>query len=195
MDPAAGVVVLGDLNEFEFVSPVLTLGESLTNLTLQLPADERYTFNFEGNSQSLDHILVSDRLAATAEFDAVHTNSEFAARPTSASDHDPIVARFALDPICTIEGTNRSDTLVGTEGPDVICAGNGTDVITAMGGDDVVFGGNGRDIIDGGPGDDELYGENGPDRLDGGTGDDLLDGGNGRDSCAGGLGTNDLVNC
>jgi predicted extracellular nuclease len=54
----ANIVVLGDLNEFEFVSPVIGLEEAgLTNLTNTLPENERYTFNFQGNSQSLDHIL------------------------------------------------------------------------------------------------------------------------------------------
>lgn len=92
----ANVVVLGDFNEFEFISPVEDiLGASLTNLTLTLPENERYTFNFQGNSQSLDHILVSNRLAGTAQFDAVHVNSEI---PDSqaASDHDPLIAGLTL---------------------------------------------------------------------------------------------------
>ncbi|MGF1568616.1 MAG: choice-of-anchor I family protein [Nodosilinea sp.] len=91
----ANVVVLGDLNEFEFISPLQILGTSLTNLTDTLPETERYTFNFEGNSQSLDHLLVSDRLAPGAEFDIVHVNSEFT---DSASDHDPILGRFTFEP-------------------------------------------------------------------------------------------------
>jgi len=193
--PDVDVIVLGDFNEFEFISPVLTLAEVLTNLTLELPADERYSYVFEGNSQSLDHILVSEGLASTAEFDAVHVNAEFADVRTRASDHDPLVARFTVTPECTIEGTNKSDTITGTDGPDVICAGNGGDTIEAMGGDDVVYGGNAKDSINGGPGDDELYGENGADELIGGPGDDLLDGGNGPDRCVGGPGTNQLVNC
>jgi hypothetical protein len=49
---------------------------------------------FEGNSQTLDHILVSDNLlAANAELDVLHINAEFA---DQASDHDPSVARFTL---------------------------------------------------------------------------------------------------
>ncbi len=57
-DPDADVVILGDLNEFEFVSPVLGLaGEGFANLTDEIAEDERYTFIFQGNSQSLDHIL------------------------------------------------------------------------------------------------------------------------------------------
>ena len=95
-DDSANVVVLGDLNEFEFVSPVETLAESLTNLTETLPENERYSFNFQGNSQSLDHILVSDNLADNAEFDIVHVNSEFADTSAKASDHDPLIASLSI---------------------------------------------------------------------------------------------------
>ncbi|BAZ07476.1 esterase-like activity of phytase family protein [Calothrix sp. NIES-3974] len=98
-DVRAKVVVLGDLNEFEFVSPIKTvLGSSLTNLTETLPENERYTFNFQGNSQSLDHILVSASLAENAKFDIVHVNSEFVETNQRASDHDPIIAQLDFSP-------------------------------------------------------------------------------------------------
>ena len=95
-DPSANVVVLGDLNEFEFEEPILALegGDgALRNLTETLPEDERYSYVFEGNSQSLDHILATRNLTGKARFDAVHVNSEFAG---AASDHDPLLARFDL---------------------------------------------------------------------------------------------------
>jgi predicted extracellular nuclease len=99
-DAAANVVVLGDLNEFEFLSPlnILKGGTSpvLTNLTETLPDNERYSYIFEGNSQALDHILVSNNLAERAEFDAVHVNSEFF---DQASDHDPLITRLNLPPL------------------------------------------------------------------------------------------------
>ncbi|MEC4983734.1 MAG: esterase-like activity of phytase family protein [Oscillatoria sp. PMC 1068.18] len=90
----ANVIVLGDLNEFEFETAVEILeADILTNLTETLPEDERYSYIFQGNSQSLDHILVSNNLAAKAEFDAVHVNSEF---PDQASDHDPLIVSLNL---------------------------------------------------------------------------------------------------
>lgn len=95
-DANANVVVLGDLNEFEFVSPVETLAENLTNLTETVSENERYSFIFQGNSQSLDHILVSDNLKDNAEFDIVQVNSEFADTPQKASDHDPLVASLSF---------------------------------------------------------------------------------------------------
>ncbi|MGL5083095.1 MAG: Ig-like domain-containing protein [Microcoleaceae cyanobacterium] len=92
-DSGANIITLGDLNEFQFFSPLETLEQNLTNLTETLPENERYTFNFEGNSQALDHILVSSSLTADAEYDIVHINSEF---DNQVSDHDPPVARFTL---------------------------------------------------------------------------------------------------
>jgi predicted extracellular nuclease len=53
---------------------------------------------FEGNSQVLDHILISRALANSPgrrrgyEYDIVHTNSEFA---DQASDHEPQVVRLS----------------------------------------------------------------------------------------------------
>jgi predicted extracellular nuclease/2',3'-cyclic-nucleotide 2'-phosphodiesterase (5'-nucleotidase family) len=95
----ANVMVIGDFNEFEFVSPVeIFANAGFTNLTNQLPEDERYSFVFDGNSQSLDHILVSERLAGTALVDNVHVNAEFAATSSRASDHDAIVSVIDFAP-------------------------------------------------------------------------------------------------
>lgn len=102
VDAGAKVVVLGDLNEFSFIEPLAVLrgdadpaGPVLTDLVdAQLIDQERYTYNFEGNSQALDHLLVSDGLlAADPQADVVHVNSEFASQ---VSDHDPVVASFNL---------------------------------------------------------------------------------------------------
>ncbi|PPT09636.1 Alkaline phosphatase [Geitlerinema sp. FC II] len=96
-DSDANLVVLGDLNEFEFVSPVTGLESvGLTNLVNTLDEDERYSFIFQGNSQELDHILVSDSLANGAEFDIVRVNSEFAETPQRASDHEPLLVQLEI---------------------------------------------------------------------------------------------------
>ncbi|MGG6241551.1 endonuclease/exonuclease/phosphatase family protein [Nodosilinea sp. AN01ver1] len=136
-DPAANVVVLGDLNEFEFVSPLTGLESAgLTNLTNTLPENERYSFIFQGNSQSLDHILVSESLSAGADFDAVHVNAEFAESPQSASDHDPLLARFTIEAPSVITGTPGRDVLVGSDRSDTILASGGPDLVTTGGGRD-----------------------------------------------------------
>lgn len=94
----ANLVVLGDLNEFEFVSPVTGIeAAGLTNLVNALPEDERYSFIFQGNSQLLDHILVSDSLTTGVELDILHINTEFAETVSRASDHDPLLARFNFE--------------------------------------------------------------------------------------------------
>ncbi|GGA29480.1 endonuclease/exonuclease/phosphatase family protein [Okeania sp. KiyG1] len=136
-DSNANLVVLGDFNEFEFVSPLNTLEQNLTNLTETLPENERYSFIFQGNSQSLDHILVSDRLNEGAEFDIVHVNSEFAETNQRASDHDPLIVSLNLPtPGEVIEGTRRRDNLIGTDGDDRITGFRNRDVLTGGGGDD-----------------------------------------------------------
>jgi hypothetical protein len=95
VDPNAAVIVLGDLNDFQFSNPVSILkGAGLTVLNETLPEAERYTYNFEGNAQALDHILVSNSLSSSlVAYDTVHVNAEFA---TQVSDHDPSVAAFTL---------------------------------------------------------------------------------------------------
>ena len=95
-DPKARLVLLGDLNEPEWAEGVAGLSRPpLLNLTTRLPANDRYTFNFEGSSQAIDHVVVSPALAAGAEVDIVHRNSDC---PDSlrVSDHDPVVVRLAL---------------------------------------------------------------------------------------------------
>ena len=95
-DPGANVIVLGDINDFEFSQTVELLeGGVLTTLMDTLPAAERYSYVFEGNSQVLDQILVSNPLLRSfpVDYDPVHVNAEFA---DQASDHDPQVARLDL---------------------------------------------------------------------------------------------------
>ena len=92
----AHIVVAGDFNEFAFVSPLDTLERSLHNLTRKLPPSERYTYIFDGNAQSLDHVLVSPSLSPSAEVDIVHVNAEFAETAARASDHDPVLVRLRV---------------------------------------------------------------------------------------------------
>lgn len=95
-DPKAALVVLGDLNDFEHSEPVRVLGAPpLENLVLRVPPESRYTFNFEGASQVLDHVVVSPALAEGAAIEVVHVNSDCSDRKRS-SDHDPVVTRLRL---------------------------------------------------------------------------------------------------
>jgi uncharacterized protein len=87
----ANVVVLGDINDFEFSPTVaqLTQGGALVDLITTLPVGERYSYVFQGNSQTLDHVLVGGRFKSV-DYDVVHINAEFF---DQASDHDPQVVR------------------------------------------------------------------------------------------------------
>ncbi|WP_052427512.1 chitobiase/beta-hexosaminidase C-terminal domain-containing protein [Neobacillus niacini] len=88
----ANIVLLGDFNDFEFSNPLLTLkGKELINMIEKVPAEERYTYNHEGNAQVLDHVLVSNNMAANTQVDIIHINSGFMEKHGRASDHDPVL--------------------------------------------------------------------------------------------------------
>lgn len=99
IDKKADVVVLGDLNDYQF-SPALSVlrtgtadgsgGSILTDLITTLPVDQRYTYDFDGASEVLDHILVTKGLR-DPEYQVVHINSEYA---DQVSDHEPQVVRL-----------------------------------------------------------------------------------------------------
>ncbi|MFJ2736756.1 MULTISPECIES: lamin tail domain-containing protein [unclassified Streptomyces] len=92
-DPKALIVSLGDYNDYQFSSAMKTLtgdGKQLTDLVNTLPADERYSYVFQGNSQVLDHMMVNPSMLNHVTYDVVHINSEFA---DQVSDHDPQVLR------------------------------------------------------------------------------------------------------
>jgi predicted extracellular nuclease len=96
IDRNAYVVVAGDLNDFPWSAPVRTLtdGTGLWDLPAMLPLPERYTYVFEGNSEVLDHIVLSSGLiAGPHDYDVVHVNAEY---PDQASDHEPGVVRLKL---------------------------------------------------------------------------------------------------
>ncbi|HEX7707581.1 MAG TPA: lamin tail domain-containing protein [Thermoanaerobaculia bacterium] len=136
-NPNTPVMVVGDYNAFEFndgyTDPVSiikgtpTSGDQVVvaqspdlvtpdfiNLTDGLPADQRYTYIFEGTPQALDHVLVNSvvegyvkRYAvgrANADFPAV-PSSLFASdvtRPERSSDHDMPVAYFKFPSITNL---------------------------------------------------------------------------------------------
>ena len=102
-DPLAKVVVLGDLNDFEFSESIRILQQGtswsllpeLVDLWHLVPHDERYSYIFEGNGQVLDHILITPiLLLAKPEYQAVHMNSEFDTE--QQSDHDPPLLRLTI---------------------------------------------------------------------------------------------------
>lgn len=112
-DPNANVIVAGDLNDFQWSPALRILADTplqIMNLTITNPLD-RYGYIYQGNSQTLDHILVSPNLMAewSPEYDAVHYNAEFY---DQLSDHDPSVLRLTIP-----SATPMPPTIVPTDTP------------------------------------------------------------------------------
>jgi predicted extracellular nuclease len=107
-------MVTGDLNDFQFGEPgegadhplavLKGIGSRvpLTNLVNVEKANELCTYVYDGNSQVLDHTLISpalmDRFLAV---DVLHPNASYPdspgadpGTPIRASDHDAVESRF-----------------------------------------------------------------------------------------------------
>lgn len=105
---AAGgqVMVIGDLNDFEdgaaLTQNLVSAGVTLKNLWSEAPADNRYSFQFNGQLQTLDHIFVTDGLhAGVRDVRYVHFDNDYFERDETrhaagVSDHDPPVVTIAL---------------------------------------------------------------------------------------------------
>ena len=105
------VVMTGDFNDFEFSRTLQILeGNQLTNLVKNHPAEDRYSYFYQGNAQTLDHLLVSNRLVKNATFDMVHINAMFMVEDGRASDHDPVMVQLSF--------TNDEPTEPSTPGDD-----------------------------------------------------------------------------
>ncbi|MDP1570758.1 MAG: lamin tail domain-containing protein [Vicinamibacterales bacterium] len=124
--PATPLVSVGDYNAFDMndgyvdvlatirgvptppeevvvASPDL-LDPDFANAAHLLPAGERYSYVFDGNAQSLDHVLYSTSAASSvAGFGHARVNADFplsfksdGTRPERVSDHDPALVAFWL---------------------------------------------------------------------------------------------------
>jgi Ca2+-binding RTX toxin-like protein len=215
-DSSAKIIVLGDLNDFEFSPPldVLTDGGALTSLIGTAPTNDRYSFNFDGNSQVLDHILVSPALLPDSQADFVHLNIDFPAKTGTAdersSDHDPVVARFKLaaarlvDGVVFVSGDNLDNNIEIAE----VGSGRNKQLEVVRDGEVVgLFPVSSVDLVrvEGLVGNDTivvddsvrapvwLFGGDGDDVLDGGKSRSLLVGGDGRDTIFGGKSQDVLI--
>lgn len=125
-DPNERIISLGDYNSFQFndgyvdvigtikgtptpADQVVLASNDLVNPDLidlvdSAPADQRYSFMFDGNAQELDHVLISQNLLGRAnglqyarnDADFPETYRSDPNRSERISDHDPIVAYFAI---------------------------------------------------------------------------------------------------
>jgi hypothetical protein len=144
-DPAERIVSVGDYNAYQFSdgyvdslgtiqgSPVPAnqvvlpsadlVDPDLTSLVNLPPADERYSYSFDGNAQILDHVLVNQSLLpfvrgfryarVDADFPEIFRNDP--SRPERISDHDPAVAYFSAD---SLGDTSPATLWVGLKNSD-----------------------------------------------------------------------------
>ena len=68
----------------------------MTNMINKVETSDRYTYLYQGNSQVLDHILVSKNLENKTEIDILHINADFTDMAGRASDHDPVMVQIDL---------------------------------------------------------------------------------------------------
>jgi predicted extracellular nuclease len=99
LDPEARIVAAGDFNEFTQVQPMQTFLKRSGLIDLEEAVDldptERYTYLFDMNCQSLDHVFISPSLGRGALYEHLHLNT-WQNFDDQVSDHDPSVARFNM---------------------------------------------------------------------------------------------------
>ncbi|MBM7491102.1 putative extracellular nuclease [Micromonospora luteifusca] len=169
-DQSARVVYGGDLNVFPRPDDPIATGDQPTpsdqlaplyeaglhnlwdNLVADVPASA-YSYSFEGQAQTLDHLFVNDAFYGDlVQVRAAHINADWSAEFTGdgsrgSSDHDPQVARFRSRASLTVADTtvvegdkgNRQLTFTATVSrplsqPVLLCAA--TVGLTAQGGSD-----------------------------------------------------------
>jgi hypothetical protein len=126
--PGVPVISVGDYNAFEvndgyvdvlgvvrgapapatdvaaYGGDLLTSDFLLAPVVAATPAGQTYSYSFDGNAQSLDHVMLSVEAAASlTAFDHARVNADFAetlrgdgTRVERLSDHDPAIAYFAF---------------------------------------------------------------------------------------------------
>jgi len=152
-DPAIRLVVVGDFNAFEFTDGYVdVVGQiagtanpaenllsgpdevtpDLINQVLSVAPEERYSFNFRGNAQVLDHALTSQALDSSIRgLEYGRGNSDAAAdlindigTPLRSSDHDGLVLFVTKD--LDNDGVNDdADMCPGTVIPETLTRGLG----------------------------------------------------------------------
>ena len=96
-NPDANIVSVGDFNDFQFAEALkIHEGDLMTNMINHVEQSDRYTYLFQGNSQVLDHIVVSNNLVPGTEIDILHINADFTDMAGRASDHDPVMVQVDL---------------------------------------------------------------------------------------------------
>lgn len=145
-DPTERLIAVGDFNAFQFSdgytdvmgtiigapAPAIEVTEptddlvdpNLTNLVETVPADQRYSYSFDGDAQILDHAVVNAAmLPSVNEFLFAHFDADFPeiyrnddGRPERISDHDATVTYLDLSvtPQIAVSDTSVTELDVNT---------------------------------------------------------------------------------
>ena len=146
-DPNERIISVGDYNAFElndgYVDVIGTIkgtptpadqvvlaspdlvAPNLIDLVETVPADQRYSYSFDGNAQVLDHALITENLLSQVndvQFGRVDADFAETARndpsvPTRLSDHDPLVVFFNMQtamPVLTVSDVTAAEQNAGT---------------------------------------------------------------------------------
>ncbi len=102
-DPLANLVILGDLNDHPDSQPLAEFfGRGFRNAMNWAEKEQRYTYIYQGISQTLDYLLVYPQPTLLPfSVRPVHINADYpdsylkdSNTPHRSSDHDPIVVSF-----------------------------------------------------------------------------------------------------
>jgi len=126
-DPNERMILLGDFNAYQFSDAIVDVigtikgtpaakdavlnpsddlvNPDLVNLVDLITERQRYSYNYDGNGQVLDHMIVTANLVAhVGGFGYARVNADFpesyrsdATRPERYSDHDAAIGYFSID--------------------------------------------------------------------------------------------------
>ncbi len=104
-EPDAQVIVLGDLNSFYRSPPMDEFRKAgLRHVYEYVEPDLPYTYIYEGESETLDHVWVTPSLyQRLLRVEVLHIDADFTLPPPDdatamhVSDHDPLVVVFSVD--------------------------------------------------------------------------------------------------
>jgi len=126
------VLMVGDFNSYLNEDPIKTLeAAGHEELIKRLPAAERYSYVFDGQSGVLDHAFASSSMGAQVSGVTVwHVNADepvvldyntefktddrYAATPYRSSDHDPVLVGLTLNADAAVTAPALSATLPGS---------------------------------------------------------------------------------
>jgi len=98
-DQNRSILIVGDFNTLWYEEPMMLItggDPAMSNLAMAEPGVERISYVFDGNSQSLDHVIVKLGANQTAELTTLHVNSVMP-ESKQTSDHDPKYVKLKVN--------------------------------------------------------------------------------------------------